>query len=131
MAHKAIQPTRNTKHDNAPGNDKATGTDGIPGGIYKITYKHMGSFIQELMNNITHGQSIPEQWAEGGIIYLHKKDSKKERNNYRPIFLTRIIYEIWPKFITNRLTQITHLPTPSTKYGYKSGLSTIDAIVKI
>jgi len=112
-------------------NNKATGTDGIPGEIYKITSTHFSHFILELVNQILHGQPIPEQWTEGAIIHLRRKDMKTERNNYRPICLTQIIYKIWSKLITNKLTRIMHLATSNTQYGYKQNVSTADAIIKL
>ena len=51
--------------------------------------------------------------------------------NYRPICLTQLIYKIWPKLQTNRVARILHLLTSTNQFGYKNGLSTIDAIVKI
>ena len=114
-------------------NDKETGTDGIPGEIYKTIHKIITSFILQIMNNIAQGEPTPTQWAEGAIIIIHirKKDDKKECANYRPIRLTQIIYKIWPKLQTNRLACILHIRTSNAQYGYKNGLSTIDAIAII
>ena len=63
-------------------------------------------------------------------IYTNKGDAH-ECENYRPICLAQIIYKIWPKLITRKLIRILHLLTGTTKYGYKQGLSTLDAILKI
>ena len=112
-------------------NNKNTGTDGIPGEIYKATYKHLSHCIQELAKHRMRGQPLPDQWTEGAIIHLSKKETTPECNNYRPICLAQIIYKIWVKLLTTRLTQIMHLPTSSTQYGYKQGVSTSDAIVRI
>ena len=111
-------------------NNKATGSDRIPGEIYTAPNKHLSHFITHLMNNIMHGQPTPGQWTEGGIIHIRKKETKLECANYRPICLTQIIYEIRYKLLTARLAQIIHLLTSTTQYGYKRGLSAIDAIVK-
>ena len=57
-------------------NNKATGTDGIPGGgIYKAVRKHLSSFLMELMNSMTQGQQIPDQRAEGAIIHIRNKET--------------------------------------------------------
>ena len=60
-----------------------------------------------------------------------QKETTIECNNYRLICITQIIYKIWSKLLTARITQIMHLLTSSTKYGYKPGVSTIDAIIRI
>ena len=46
-------------------NRKETGTDGIPGGVYKIIQKHPIAFILDIANNVMRGQSIPEHWTGG------------------------------------------------------------------
>ena len=74
---------------------------------------------------------LPEQWTEGALVHIRKKDSMQECPNYRPICLTQIIYKIWLKLQTNRLSRILHFVTFNTQFGYKSGLSTIDAIIKL
>ena len=83
------------------------------------------------MNNIQAGQPLPENWTEGGIIHIHKKRSKNLCTNYRPICLTQVIYKVWSRLLTNRLAKTLHLMTSNNQYGYKGGVSTIDAIMKI
>ena len=55
----------------------------------------------------------------------------QECASYGPICIAQIEYKIWPALITKRLTKIMHIVTQNTQFGYKSNLSTIDAIVKI
>ena len=100
-------------------------------GLYKILYKHLGGFILQITNNVMRGEEMPEQWTEGEIVHIRKEDRKQERANYLPICITPIIYKIWHKLQTNRQERIRHVVTSSTQYGYKSGISTIDAIAKI
>ena len=111
-------------------NNKETRTGGAHGGIFKIAYKLLAHFLLELMNSILQGHSIPGQWTEGDIIRIRKKDTKLERNNYRPICLTKIIYKIW-SMLTTRLSQIAHLVTNIAQFGYKNGMFAIDAIIKL
>ena len=54
-----------------------------------------------------------------------------ECGNYRPICLTQIIYKIWPGLITRKLTNIMHILARNNQFGYKEGVSTIDAIIKV
>ena len=112
-------------------NNKSMGTDGIPGEAYKILGATITTFILELMNNITAGQPMPENWKIGAITHIHKKNSTQECANYRPICLTQIIYKIWFKLQTAGIARILHLLTSNNQFGYKNGLSTIDAIIKI
>ena len=73
---------------------------------------------------------MPGTWNVGAITHIHK-NSTLERTNYRPICLKRIIYKIRHKLQTNRIARILHLLTPNNQFGYKNGLSAIDAIIKI
>ena len=41
------------------------------------------------------------------------------------------IYKIWPGLITRKLTKIMRIITRNSQYGYKEGVSTIDAIMKV
>jgi len=94
-------------------------------------HRHISTFIMQIMNKILQGQTIPSQWTEGAIIHIRNKEGEKECINYRPIFLTQIIYKIWPKLQTERMARILHLAPSNTQFGYKSGLSTIDAVIKL
>ena len=55
-------------------NNKETGTDGTPGEIYKVTPRHLIAFLMNLMNNIMHGQAIPDQWAVVAIVHTPKRN---------------------------------------------------------
>ena len=50
---------------------------------------------------------------------------------YRPICLTQIIYKIRPGIITRKLTKTIHILARNNQFGYKGGISAIDAIIKV
>jgi len=111
---------------------KAHGNDGIPGEAYKAAKKWAVKPITKVMNLIKEGRTVPAKWMEGTIVYIYKnKGDASECKNYRPICLTQIIYKIWSGLITRKLTKITHIITSNNQYGYKEGVSTIDAIIKV
>ena len=64
-------------------------------------------------------------------IHIQNKGDAGECGNYRPICLTQIIYKIWSGLITRKLTKITHILTSNNQYGYKEGIPTTDAIIKV
>ena len=80
------------------------------------------------MNNLATGKPIPYQWDEGSIVHIYKKNDPQECDNYRPIFLTQIIYKIRPSMITKRLSIILHMLANNAQYGYRAGVFEIDAI---
>ena len=88
--------------------------------------------ITKITNDVENGQKIPEEWDNGTIAYIYEnKGDYDERGNYRPIFLTQIIYEIWTGLITRNLAKIMNIAARNNQFGYKDGISTIGAIVKI
>ena len=112
-------------------NTKAHGSDGIPGGEYKILAAWIKRNITNMANQLKNGSQLPEEWVEGALVHIYKnKGTPNDCSAYRPIGLAQIIYKIWPKLITQRLTKITHILTSSNQFEYKEGLSTSDAIRK-
>ena len=78
------------------------------------------------------GHELPEKWTNGTIVYIYKnKGGPGDCENYMPICLTQIIYEIWEGLITRTLIKIAHILSRNIQFGYKEGISTIGAIIKI
>lgn len=71
---------------------------------------------------------MPEEWRNGIIVPIHKKGSRLECANYRPITLLSIVYKILSKIINNRLKP--HVEEFITDYqcGFKPNRSTTDNI---
>ena len=77
-------------------------------------------------------KQIPQRWTNETIVYIYKnKGGAGEFGNYRPICVTQIIYKISPGPIARKLTKISHILTRNNRYGYKEGISTIGAIIKV
>ena len=113
-------------------NQKSHGGDGIPGDLYKTLKEWVTEDIRQILKRIKHGHKIPETWTQGIAVHIYKqKGNIQECNSYRPICLTKVIYKIWPQLLTNKLAKILHTITGKIQYGYKSQLSTIEAILKV
>ena len=62
MDRHPIRNERNKKYIAQLRNDKATGTDGIPGEMYKTLTTHIYEFmLQIIMNKIMGGEDVPKQ----------------------------------------------------------------------
>ena len=84
------------------------------------------------MNRIKEGQAIAEKWTDGTIVCIYKnKGDPIECGNYRPICITQLIYKIWTGVVARKLTKIMRIMARNNQYGFKEGISTIDAIIKI
>lgn len=110
------------------GNYKAPGEDGITNEILKACLDHVIEAITNLFNNILTEEIIPQQWTSSTIILLHKKGSKTEINNYRPISLISNLYKIFAKVILNRISSVLDENQPREQAGFRSDFSTIDHI---
>ena len=83
------------------------------------------------MNKIKHGETLPKSWVAGSLVRIYKnKGDPKEFPTYRPICLTQIIYKIRSQLLAKKLMKIPHVITNNMRYGYKTNLSTIDAVKK-
>ena len=132
LAHRTIRTTRNQTNAKKLKNRKSHGSDGIIGETLKCLSPWITHEITILTNKIQQGGEIHPIWLEGTLAHIYKnKGGPKECAPYRPICLTQMIYKIWPKLLTTRLTQILHIITAQTQYGYKMNTSTIDAIIKL
>ena len=127
---KTIYALRNSKQAKNSENNKSMGTDGIPGGVYKILWAPLSPFIHEITNQINAGQTMPDTWGiERKRIF--GKNITLGCNNYRPLCLTQIIYKTWHKAQSSRIARILHSLTSNSQFGYKYKLSAIDDIVKL
>ena len=94
------------------------------------------SIIKPLMiiyrNCITNGY-FPLAWKKANVIPIHKKDSKLEAKNYRPISLLPIFGKIFEKLIFDNLYEYIFKNNLITdrQSGFRKGDSTIKQLVSI
>ena len=69
-------------------NNKASGTDGIPGEFYRYIADELVTPFCTIFNYIFERGEYPSQWAEGIINALHKKGDQLNPDNYRKITVT-------------------------------------------
>lgn len=79
------------------------GPDGIETETLKICANVLTDPLTKIFNNILNNYAIPKQWYTSEIILLHKKGSKTDLNNYRPISLSANINKLSFKIVRNRI----------------------------
>ena len=70
---------------------KAGGPDGIPARLLKECSHQIASSLCSLFNDSLRSGHIPSEWKSADVTPVHKKNSKNEAANYRPISLLPII----------------------------------------
>lgn len=111
-------------------NKNSSGYDDMPSKIIKDNIDILAEPLSYLFNACINQGIFPDQLKISKIIPVHKKLSKSDVNNYRPIALPPILSKIFEKLIKVQL--MTHLNTNKLlngrQFGYQKGVGTSDAI---
>ena len=79
--------------------NKAQGPDNIHGKILKNCSKSLATPLAYLFNLSYTTGHIPSDWKLANVVPVHKKGSKTEVSNYRPISLTSLIMKTYERVI--------------------------------
>ena len=90
---------RKTKRTSAPG------PDGLRMSVYAEACSQIVRPLQVLYNAINANGNIPTNFKTARVILLHKKNSKQDMANYRPISMANHISKIWERVLNARLIQ--------------------------
>jgi len=77
---------------------------------------------------IWNNEQLPQQWNEGNICPVYKKDHRLNCNNYRPITLLNTAYKIFAILLNKRLTENK---LEDNQMGFHPNRSTIDNIFTV
>ena len=87
------------------------------------------NFVQVLtflFNKCAQEAKIPDMWKEAHVIALHKKDSRNNPYNYRPVSLTCILCKVYEKFVRQHILDFVETNITGDQHGFvprKSGMS--------
>ena len=111
-------------------NRKTVGPDEITDGIIKINEEWLSPTLKQLRNTCRDKNAMPRGWLEV-ITPSYIKNETGDHNNYRPITLINVIYNLRATIMSNRLRPLLNLITQDSQYTYKKQKSTIDALALI
>ena len=77
---------------------------------------------------IWNNEKLPQQWNEGIICPVYKKDDRLYCNNYRSVTLLNIAYKIFAILLNRRLMENIENKLEDNQMGFRSNRSTIDNI---
>ena len=82
---------------------KARGFDGISIAMLKICSKEVARPLTLIFRHCLTTGNFPSQWKKANVQPIHKKDSRQDKNNYRPISLLPICGKIFEKIIFDEI----------------------------
>lgn len=128
-----ITPAEVIKIINKLDNQKAYGPSSIPTYFLKLVAPTAGILLSQIFNNCIMECSYPECLKKATIKPLHKKDSKLDVGNYRPISLLSNINKIFEKLLHCRLVKFfeNNNLLCENQFGFRKGHSTNHAIIAL
>ena len=113
-------------------NGKASGPDNIKSDHIKIIGPQLSGLYNVIKCSVKE-YKFPSIWKIGKVTCLHKKGSKADCNNYRPITLLSSASKVLEKVILDQLTSHlnTHNLITEHQWGFRSGRSTESILLKL
>ncbi len=98
--------------------NKAAGPDGIHGKILKNCAFSLALPLSYLFKLSYNSGLIPTEWKMAHVVPVHKKGSKENIENYRPISLTCLIMKIFERTIKTELMVRTQSLLDNRQHGF-------------
>ena len=98
--------------------NKAQGPDGIHGKVLKNCALGLAFPLSQLFRLSYNTGQIPVQWKLANVVPVHKKGSKSDVENYRPISLTCLIMKIFERIIKEELLNHTRSFLDVRQHGF-------------
>ena len=111
---------------------KSMGPDNIHPKLLKSLSENLGfvSAITKLFIECTKTCKIPEQWKTAFVTSLHKKGSKKDPLNYRPVSLTCILCKIYEKLIRRHILDFIGDKISTNQHGFVESKSCLSNLLE-
>ena len=100
--------------------NKACGPDGIPGKVLNECAASLAYPLSILFQLSYNSGTLPLEWKLANIIPIHKKVSKDDIENYRPISLTCLVMKMFERIIKEDLLLRTSHLIDKRQHGFLS-----------
>lgn len=130
---KQISTQEVTKIINSIKNNKAPGFDKITTTIIKENQEILSPIITTLINNVINDGEYPKYLKKTIIKPIHKKGSKQNIENYRPISLLSTLNKILEKCLHTQLTEhfTIHKVIHNNQYAFQKNSGTTSAAMDL
>jgi hypothetical protein len=99
------------------------GMDGLTAGFYQVAPDVFGECLSIVFNDrLSRGELLPSQ-RKSAVVLLHKKGSRAEPGNYRPIALVQVDVKVLSKALTYRLQHLIADLIHTDQKGFVKGRS--------
>ncbi|XP_065683557.1 uncharacterized protein LOC136096349 [Hydra vulgaris] len=111
----------------------ASGPNSIPIPIFKALANDISPVLSELFNLSFTTGVFPDILKTASVIPIHKKDTKPESNNYRPISLLSNVSKLLEKLMRSRIYNFLNNSAcfHIRHFGFRSNHSTSHALISI
>lgn len=101
--------------------------------LLKVCLTYTTAEITYLFNQICITGIFPDKWKEATIVPIHKGDSKKKVENYRPISLLNIGGKLMEKVLHGRLLCFLNAKSffTDSQGGFRPGLGTNETVSRV
>lgn len=112
---------------------KALGPDNVSPYVLKKCAYQLAAPLTLLFRSCLEQQIWPKLWKSARVAAVHKKKSRSQVANYRPISLLSILGKIYEKIIVNRITAFfdENCLLSSKQFGFRKARSTSDLLLQL
>ena len=109
-------------------NGKAAGLDNVYPEVLNVDPTITAEMLCPLLEKIWKEEKIPEDWEEGLIIKISKKEDLSNCNNWRGVTLLSIPSKILTRIILNRTQNTAEQHLQKEQAGFSKHRSCVDLI---
>ena len=103
--------------------NKAMGPDGIHGRVLKNCAHGLAEPLAFLFKLSYYSGKLPKDWKTANVVPVHKKGSKADVENYRPISLTSIVVKTLERIVREELMKRCYNRIDQRQHGFLFGKS--------
>ena len=102
---------------------KATQSNGILTKVIKENYDIFATFITENFNNMIENSVFPDSLKQADIKPVYKKDSRNEKENYRPVSILPNLSKIYERCMYKQMNKYCDPILSKYQFGFRKEYS--------
>ena len=110
---------------------KATGPDNVSPQVLKHCAGELSGPLSEVFKSCLEENTWPSVWKEARVVPVHKRNSRSDPKNYRPISLLSVVGKVFERIVAEVITHhldANHLLSHQ-QFGFRPGRSTSDLLL--